>query len=340
MITYNFEPSNTVVYTLRGPRQVGKTTLVKLQIKDFLDGGTNPWNILYYPLDLAGGVQDLVDVVETYVEISADLRDDSGRCYLFLDEVSSVPNWQKGVKWLVDNGRIKNCTIMAMGSHSVDIRNAAERLPGRRGHVLDNYDKILLPMKFSEYVSARNDKLKDKIDLHFLSRKDRKCMFKKLFHGEIDDRMYQISAHKNQLDMLLREYMITGGIPKIVNEKIARGHISEHLYATYFEGIAGEWNDFGRDISKLKQFCMAIIKSQGSHTSWTRLSKEADISSSKTVSDYASMLKDMFVMSVVHRYGGEKKIPMLKNDKKFYFSDPFFLHVFNGLASTGDIFWN
>lgn len=34
-IRYDFEPSNSVVYSLRGPRQVGKTTLVKLQIGAF-----------------------------------------------------------------------------------------------------------------------------------------------------------------------------------------------------------------------------------------------------------------------------------------------------------------
>lgn len=73
-IVYDFEPDNTVVYTLRGPRQVGKTTLVKLQIRDFLKRGISPWNILYHSLDLANNQQDVVDVVETYLKISKTKR--------------------------------------------------------------------------------------------------------------------------------------------------------------------------------------------------------------------------------------------------------------------------
>lgn len=338
MITYIFEPSNTVVYSLRGPRQVGKTTLVKLQIKEFLDVGTNPWNILYYPLDLAGAAQDLVDVMETYMELSAGLRKEKERGYYFLDEISSVPSWQKGIKWLVDNDRIKNCTIMATGSHSVDIRKAAERLPGRRGNISDDYDKILLPMKFSEYVSVRNKMLKNEIEEHFLPLKDRKDIFKKLLDGEIDDRIHRVHVYKNQLDVLLREYMITGGIPKIVNEKMSTGHINENSYRTYLDGITGEWNTFGQNVPKLKQFCRAVTKSLSGHTSWNSLSKEADIGSSDTVSNYANTLKDMFIMSIIHRYGEDKKVPMLKSDKKIYYHDPYFLHIFNSMADAADTF--
>ena len=338
MINYNFKPSNTVVYTLRGPRQVGKTTLVKLQIKEFLDEGTNPWNILYYPLDLADGAQGMVDAMETYMELSAGLRNEKERSYCFLDEISSVPNWQKGIKWLVDNDRIKNCTVMATGSHSVDIRKAAERLPGRRGDVSDNYDKILLPMKFSEYVSVRDKALKDKIDEHFLLLEDRKDIFKKLLDGEIDKRICHVNVYKNQLDVLLREYMITGGIPKIVNEKKSTGYINENSYRTYLDGIIGEWSTFGQNIPKLKQFCTAVTKSLSGHISWNGLSKDADIGSSDTASNYANTLKDMFIMSIIHRYGEKKKSPMLKSDKKIYYHDPYFLHIFNYMANATDTF--
>ena len=336
-IRYDFEPSNTVVYSLRGPRQVGKTTLVKLQIREFLDRGICPWNILYYTLDLVGTTQGLVEIIERYIKISSGLRGED-RCYLFLDEISSVPNWQKGIKWLVDSDKLKNCTVMVTGSHSIDIRNATERLPGRRGKVSDNYDRVLLPMKFSEYASMRSDRIRDVLEKHLLSVRDRRAVFKKLLSKEIDNRIYQMSAYRDELDDLLREYMITGGIPKIVNEKIETGSISESSYKIYLDGIVGQWSAFQKNESKLKQFCRAAIKSQGSHTSWNSLSKEADIGSVDTASNYAYTLKDLFVLSVIHRYGGDKKIPMIRNDKKLYFHDPYFLHVFNGLTSVKDNF--
>lgn len=336
-IRYDFEPSNPVVYSLRGPRQVGKTTLVKLQIREFLDRGVCPWNIFYYTLDLVGTAQDLVGIIERYMKISSGLRGEN-RCYLFLDEISSVPNWQKGIKWLVDSGVLENCTVMVTGSHSVDIRNAAERLPGRRGEVSDNHDKVLLPMKFSEYASMRSDRIRDVLKKHLLPARDRRAAFRRLLGKEIDDQIYQVGAHRDELDDLLREYMITGGIPKIVNEKIGTGSISENSYRDYLDSIVGQWSAFQKNESKLKQFCRAAIKSQGSHTSWNNLSKEADIGSADTASSYAYTLKDMFALSVIHRYGDDKRIPMIRGDKKLYFRDPYFLHVFNGLTSAKDSF--
>jgi len=333
-ITYDFAPENTVVYTLRGPRQVGKTTLVKLQIKEFLEKNVSPWNVLYYSLDLANTQQDVVDVVETYMKISTRQRGDK-RCYLFLDEASSVNDWQKGIKWLVDNDKLKNCTVMATGSQAINIKNATERLPGRKGTLDDSYDKILLPMKFAEYASILNNEIDAFIDdNNLLSLANRKSIFNKLINLEIDDKIDKINAYQNELNNLLYEYMLTGGTPRVINEKIKTNTISESIYTNYLESITGEWSALSKNETMLKQFCGAIIKSQSSHISWNSLAKEAALGSPNTASDYAYTLHDLFVLSIVHQYGSDKKIPMIQKDRKFYFHDPFFLHIFNGWMSA------
>ena len=329
-ITYNFEPDNTVVYTLRGPRQVGKTTLVKLQIKDFLDQGTHPWNILYYSFDLSNSQQDVVDLVETYLKISGKQREDR-RSYLFLDEASSVIGWQKGIKWLVDSDRLKNCTVMATGSQSINLKNATERLPGRKGIINDSYDKILLPMKFAEYAALLNNDIRKLIDGNNLfSFRDREEIFKKLIIGEIDERLYKLDAYQNETSDLLNDYMLTGGTPKIIDEEIKTNEIHESSYTNYLEGITGQWNELGKNKTLLKQFSGAVIKSLTSHISWTSLSKESALGSPNTSPEYAYTLHDLFILSIIHLYGEDKKIPMIQKDRKFYFHDPFFLHIFNG----------
>ena len=337
-ITYDFESSDTVVYSLRGPRQVGKTTLVKLQIRDFLDMGISPWNILYYSLDLANTPQDVVDVVETYLKISARRHNDKRR-YLFLDEISSVRDWQKGIKWLVDSNKLRGCTIMVTGSHAIDVRNATEKLPGRRGKIEDNYDKILLPMKFSEYASLANDDIKSLILKNgLLSLPRREAIFMKLLHREIDKNLDNFYSYQNELDDILSEYMLTGGTPAIIDEKIKTSAINESSYTRYLESVTGQWSGLRKNETMLKQFCGAVIKSQGSHTSWNNLSREAALGSPNTALDYAYTLKDLFVLSIIHLYGTDKRIPMIQKDRKFYFHDPYFLHIFNGLMSTKDNF--
>ncbi len=337
-IAYDFDPSNTVVYTLRGPRQVGKTTMIKLQIRDFLASGISPWNILYYSLDIANAPQDVVDLVETYLSISAKMRE-SGRCYLFLDEVSSVPDWQKGIKWLVDNGMLKNCTVMVTGSQALNLVNAAERLPGRRGIIEGSHDKILLPMKFAEYAALMNEKLEAAIDRNgLLSLKNRTDIFKKLTAGEVDERLDKLSEYQHYIDGAFDEYMITGGTPKVVDEKIKTNAISQNVYDIYLEGIAGSWKSLGKNETLLRQFLGAVIKSLASHASWSSLSAEAALGSPNTAADYAHTLRGLLVMSIMHQYGEEKKIPLIKKDKKFYFCDPFFTHTFNGWLSPAKSF--
>jgi uncharacterized protein len=150
-LRHKFDYSNDIVYTLRGPRQVGKTTLLKLQIRDFLDKGISPWNIFYYAFDIDVRPRDIIDIIENYMKNTEHLRQ-KGRCYLFLDEMSSSKHWQKAIKKLWDTSRLTDCTVLITGSHALDIKRSTEKLPGRRGLTNDTYDKILLPMKFSEYV--------------------------------------------------------------------------------------------------------------------------------------------------------------------------------------------
>jgi len=333
-INFDFDPENTVVYTLRGIRQVGKTTLIKLQIKEFLEKNVSPWNILYYSLDLANTQQDVVDIIEKYMKMSVRQRGDN-RCYIFLDEASSVYDWQKGIKWLVDNDKLKNSTVMATGSQAINIRNATERLPGRKGKLDDSYDKILLPMKFVEYASLLNKDIEDFInENNLLSSANRIEIFKKLVNLEIDEKIDKINAYQNELDDLFNNYMLTGGTPKIVDEQLKTNLISEDLYTSYLDGIKGEWSALTKNETLLKQFCGAIIKCLTSHISWNGLSKEAALGSPNTATDYAYTLNDLFVLSIIHFYGEQKKIPMIQKEKKFYFHDPFFLHIFNGWLSA------
>ena len=51
-ILYTFNLEQDAVYTLRGPRQVGKTTAIKLTIKKILETGINPRRIFYWTCDL------------------------------------------------------------------------------------------------------------------------------------------------------------------------------------------------------------------------------------------------------------------------------------------------
>lgn len=335
-IVYDYEPDNSVVYALMGPRQVGKTTLIKLQIREFLDRGVCPWNILYYLFDPSYSKSGLASVIEDYLRLSRGYRDES-RKYLFLDEITSVDDWQRGIKFLYDLGRLKNCTILAAGSKADRILRARERLPGRRGRTADPYDRLLRPMRFAEFAGIRNAGIARFVRDHRLSEPGiRKKMILGLFSGEVPeevDRIYVGLLH--DLDDCLNEYMLTGGTPVIVDQKARRNFLPPELYAGYLEGILADWRP--KDGEMLGRFAGAVAENLGSAISWNRLRRHARIGSMATVQDYALVLKDLPILSIIQRYG-RKKRAMIRKEKKFYFADPFYLHMFNAWNGLKDPF--
>lgn len=182
-----------------------------------LTEGKDYKSIFYYSCDLVANEKELFEVINEYLDWSLTFRLD--RKYLFLDEISSVKNWEKGLKYLVDAGILKNTSVILTGSHSIDIKHSIERLPGRRGEGDEPLDKILLPMKFAEFAETVNPairKLFEKNDL-FQFEKRRNIIFG-LFDNEIDPVLNLLRIYQDELDRLFEQYLITGGVPRSIND--------------------------------------------------------------------------------------------------------------------------
>ncbi len=331
-IRQTFDYTKDIVYSLRGPRQVGKTTLIKLQIRAFLLGYKDPWNIFYYAFDIDNTPKDLVNIIKNYLDNTRRQRGNR-RTYLFLDEVSSIKDWQKGIKRLWDQNRLENCTIVATGSHSIDLKMSNEKLPGRRGITDDAYDKIMPPMKFSEYVACIDPKLRKIITKRF-TRPTRIAIFQKLTQFEIDKKLDDLQAYLPDLNRYLEDYMLTGGIPKVIDEYLKRKNIRESIYTTYLDSILGDLSSLNRNQTFFRQLAGNIVTSIGWPASWHSLQKDTDIGSVNTVSEYVSTLRDMFVLSVFYQYDSKRKHALFEKEKKIFFHDPFFLHALNAWINS------
>src|SRR5262245_36946134 len=119
-----FRFDRDAIYTLRGPRQVGKTTVLKRQVAALLAEDWSPENILYLDGELAGleTASDLVGAVRAYTDSRGSLRNaDQGepgqRLVILLDEVTRVRNWAGALRGLVDNDEVRGVTFIATGSH-------------------------------------------------------------------------------------------------------------------------------------------------------------------------------------------------------------------------------
>src|SRR6266581_9047024 len=299
-----FDWNLDIVYVLRGPRQVGKTTLMKLKIREWINSGVNPRNIFYWPCDLVEGPEKLAQIVTSYQ--NSTRRDKTSRLYIILDEISSVKDWQKGIKSLYDAGKLKNCTLVLTGSHSIDLRKATETLARRRGEVdkLKDHlpDKILLPTKFSEYADTRSEKIHNMIrSMDLLKRPGRHALWGQLMKGDMPKELEELQLLSKEVQTLFGEYLLTGGVPKVVDSYISSGSISKNLYEDYVNLVLRDvtrWN--GKEIV-LRQVVRKLIEALGTAISLNGLRQETDVSSHHTTGVYLDFLKDSFVTTVISK---------------------------------------
>ena len=340
-IRHTFNLNSDIVYTLRGPRQVGKTTLLKLMIEELLNRDrVNPRSILYCTCDLIDNPEKLVDILQYYLE---KIRPKTKtRSYIFLDEISSVKEWQKAIKHLSDIGRLVNTTIILTGSHTIDIKRAYERLPGRRGepnYLNDTLDKVLLPMKFVEYVETiRRDLRETILRLNILRRERREELIQHICAGTITDEINELLLYEKDIKSLFESYLITGGIPLAVDEHIRTGKISESVYKIYVDSVLGDITRWDKKESYLRQILRRIFETIGNPISWNTLKENTDISSHNTVAEYVDIMKDSFVLYYLRFYDIARNEPIYHKNKKIHFYDPFFYHALKAWVYGKDPF--
>ena len=326
-----------LVYSLRGPRRVGKTTFLMREVQRLLQT-MRPDAIFYYSFEVENSPMDIVNVIREYL---ARFGGASGRRFLLLDEISNVTNWQKAIKKLWDMGELVGCTVIVTGSHSTDVRVSAESMPGRRGvpGPDDPLDKILAPVGFGEYVALADRRVKKRLDdLSLSDPLARNRMLLGLCDGDIDDRLNHLLVFRDDLELHLNNYLVSGGLPHVANELLLNNTISSTTYAGCVSSIRSDLSLANHNAGRIFQILPRILGSLGTPVSWSSLKRETDLSSHYMVEDSIVALNDSFITFMLYKYNSETGMPKFDAPKKIYFSDPYFLHVLRRGKHPGDLF--
>lgn len=328
-----------ILYSVRGPRQVGKTTLIKLIIREELEK-RNPQDILYYSCDLLTKPQELADLLETFLKWSSQQSPE--RKLICIDEVSRVSNWEYAYKHIVDTYGLKDKTFILTGSSCWDIKHGVERLPGRKGEITGEQNhKILLPMKFAEYVQLRKPEIHGPLEkLRLNDNLTRLKAFNELTTPKAAEWINPLLPYQEGLESLLSEYFITGGVMTAVNQYVKDREIKNSAYELYLQLFFGDLAKLGRDESTAKKLLTAVFKHAPSPIGWTKIHKVMDIPQPVTVAEYAEALKMLFVLNIYHAFDFERKQAKHRSEKKLQIPNPFFFHAFRGLLENpaGDYF--
>ncbi len=316
-----FDLSRPGIYTLRGPRQVGKTTAMKLLIRQLLaDTEIATEQVMYYSCDNLDTRQELTELLETYFSHLRALGLYERRLFILIDEITAITDWQRAIKYLADLGMLENAFMLLTGSNAADLRRGMERLPGRRGDI-GIPDKVLLPLTFREYVGLVAPELA--ADL--------------VKEGEIINlsdtdvsRLHSFLPRLRELSALFDRYLVTGGYLTAINDHSRDGEIGYAIYERYQQWLRGDIAKAGKNERTARQIIRELLRISVSAFGWETIAKKIDIATHKTVSEYMEAMEDAFVLKTLYQVDLNTGSPRIKKLKKCYFLDPFIQWTMRG----------
>jgi len=304
-IIESFDLNKDVIYTLRGSRQIGKTTLLKILIKGLLENNKKE-NIFYFTCNNIDDYKELIEVFRVYF----DWMENDGRKYVFIDEIIFVKEWTRGIKYLADIGKLKNCALILTGSNAHDLKYEIERMPGRRGQDAD-LDKIMFPVSFREYVQFENPDITAKI-------------------YDIESALKNYNYFKKDILKYFNNYLITGGFIQAINSFCSNGRIDQDIYQQYLSWVLGDLAKMGKKESSSRQIFEQIIKCITTNVGFDTIAKKTSIESHLTVADYLDVMESSFIIKILYQIDINKRLPAIRRSKKIYFQDIFLLWIFLG----------
>jgi len=313
------EPALGGVHVLRGPRQVGKTTALKLLVARALEQQRPARSVIYLTLDLLEG-QDQVALVESVKRAKRLARHD-GASIVLLDEVTAIDRWQRGVKAIWDDGTIRGDVVVCTGSSAIDLqRGAAERLPGRRG---EGADHLLLPQSFAAFAQAVNGSIPKTPRLYIAD----------LVSEAGQEVISEAHLHGPALRDALERFLLFGGLPAAVAE--ASLGVAEPSAATkrvLHDSLVSEVQRRGGSVPGAHALLERVVRSLGSKTDWSKLARELQVplgrsprrgpTSHTTLRDYVELLAGGYFLFIAYFWRNDSQTNSLSNAKKVFFADP------------------
>ena len=243
------------IRVIRGPRRIGKTTLMKLLVRDAIDAGIHPEAIVYITLDNV----DLKEAIEKGTislrkllrDIIKDRIEKYGKTIVIIDEATFYDKWAITVKNLVDEHVIgPGVLLLVTGSYSLELSQAKRELEGRMG-VLDGDDigqRFLYPMRFVELIENIAQEVNEflKTNNFFgppgsLTRiGTRLRIFEELATPENNDILRFFEEAYDEIGNITRGYLeeiyfYTGGFPKAIYSYILNEKVPDEIYTSFYD---------------------------------------------------------------------------------------------------------
>ncbi|MBI1909193.1 MAG: ATP-binding protein [Deltaproteobacteria bacterium] len=285
---------------LYGPRQIGKTSSLKLFLSQLEDSQT----ILFTD---CSAILNKTDLYQHLFGLIA------GKTTIVLDEVQEVEGWHLALRSLHSEGRLKECRIWCTGSEARYLIESGERLPGRRG---EGKTVFARPWSFREFMD-------------FFHR-DETIPYRKINFQHINQRW--LGEQRVDWSPFWQSYCLTGGVPKAVGTFHKNGNLPDTLWRVYVDWILGSWSKMRTPERSLSSLARRLCETLNSRVGYESLKKGTDIQSANTIKTLLNIQEDHFSIRVLPRYDLQRGKFLPSKLKKIYPLDPFMARVFAAIG--------
>jgi predicted AAA+ superfamily ATPase len=275
-----------------GPRQVGKTTLLKHLME--VNGYDNS---LYYDIER----QENLTLFSGSLEgIIAKFRNDrinhKSRICIFIDEIQNIPDFSKTIKLLVDHYSEEFKLILTGSSSSLIRQQFQESLTGRK------IEYILYPLSFPEFcLFKQEEKIAELLD-----------------KGYRQEEYYPLHLETDKMKTLMAEYIVFGGYPEVVlqNNDKAKAELLNEIASTYILKDIRHIFQIER-IDELNRLIRYLAINIGKEMNLNKISVEAGLKR-PDVQNYVKVLESSYIISQIIPFYSNPNNELRKMPKSYF----------------------
>ena len=294
---------------LIGPRQVGKTTLLKALFEEAAK--TN--NCIFIDLDIITNyekVSTFENLVNT-LKLNGYKENQKTFTYLFLDEFQRYPKLALIMKNVYDN--LTNVKIYASGSSSILIKDQVQESLAGRKKINEIY-----PLDFEEVLWFKGNK--KLIEAFINSRK---------LNGD------ELNKVLKELNELLKEFLIFGGYPEVVlkEKKEEKIGVLESIFDLYVKKDLVDYMKIEK-ILNMKKLIEVLAVNNAQKIKYEEISHATSLSFLE-IKEYIEILKETYLIQILKPFYTNKNKELVKIPKVYFMDNGvrnYFIKNFNELS--------
>lgn len=288
---------------ITGSRQVGKTCLLYLIIKEIFQENKN--RIFYFDLEDFQILDLLNSGVDSFIKfLKSKGADLNRRLYVFLDEIQYLKNPSNFLKLLIDH--YKNIKVIVSGSSTLEIRRKfKDSLVGRKV-VFE-----LNTLRFPEYLL-----FKKRADLLEIIDNFR---IRNVLDGKFPRFNKILPIHQKELIEEFKEYITYGGYPAVAREIDISKKIEliNEIYTTYVRKDINQLFSI-KDVVAFNNLVKILSLQIGGLINDHNLTASLKISY-LTLKNYLFILENTFILKTITPYFKNKRKEIIKMPKVYFY---------------------